>query len=326
MFSQNFNNFPGDLSNYDILLRKHVNNHVEIMSFGDHIGNRRFQVLIELHRQAYNMAMQRNDAMECERILEKVAHTICFECVPRGRFLEQDMSSQSIFDDSTWSDLGNGPLVRERIRRGFLGLLFTLPIERNAELPSIPVVPEKKRTRVNLSDERFIVQGVTPRKAKRIKRKKTDAKPISQSSIVEVPASQILGDDILFGGKNGDEILLRNHLGNDRLQQIINWRSRGRSYSNNTDEQFTAIAREIIHQISSCYPRTRFLRKFNENNCVQMDVNTVVTKMATAIRNAMKFFLGNDFSKSNNESVPRYGFSYGSSEVTRPNSGNSRAA
>jgi len=326
MFTQSFNNVPLDVNNYDILLRRHVNNHVEIMSFADHVGNRRFQILIELHRKAYNTATQKNDTIECERILEAVAHTIYDKCVPKGRFLEQDMSSPSMYNEGKWYYLDNGPLVRERIRRGFLGLLFTLPVERKAILPDINVAPEKKRARINLSDERFVVQGFAPRKAKRIRRKKSNIDPSPQVSSIRVPASEILNDDILFCGKNGDEVLLLDHIGNERLQHILHWKSRSLSNSNSSDVELMDIARDTIHKISSSYPGTRFLRKLDSTTWVQMDVNTVMSKLTIAICNASKFFVGNKFSKSDDVSIPLYSISSDSSEEMVPNMGSSRAA
>ena len=141
---------PSDISNFDILLHKHEDGHVEMMSFNDTIGNRRFQIFLDIHRRSYNEALHKNDLEECERIIEKVVYTICHSCVPKGRFLEQDMTG--------WRDLGSGIQARERIRRGFLGLLFTLPIQTRSVSTWLP--PQKKKKKeihVNLADERFVV-------------------------------------------------------------------------------------------------------------------------------------------------------------------------
>lgn len=163
MLSSDASSLPPDLNTYDVLLRKHTNNHVEIMSFGNHIGNRRFQILLEIHRLSYNATIQENDASQCDRILHSVAHTICHNCIPNGRFFEQDMTSWNENQELKWNNLGDGALVRERIRRGFLGLLFTVPAEKRIFSMPFPIEAEKKKINVNLKDNRFTVKGLPSR-------------------------------------------------------------------------------------------------------------------------------------------------------------------
>lgn len=149
---------PSDISNFDVLLRKHEDGHVEIMSYKDNVGNRRLQIFLDIHRSSYNEALHKNDLEECERIAGKVVYTICHSCVPKGRFLEQDFSSTNANNMAGWRDLGNGTLARERIRRGFLGLLFTLPFQTRSESTLLPPKKKKKKEfNVNLAEERFVV-------------------------------------------------------------------------------------------------------------------------------------------------------------------------
>ena len=163
MLSNDASSLPQDVNTYDVLLRKHKNNHVEIMSFGNHIGNRRFQILLEIHRLSYNTAMQENDTSKCDRILHSIAHTICHNCIPNGRFFEQDLNSLNEDQELKWNNLGDGALVRERIRRGFLGLLYTVPDEKRVLPLHVPVEYQKKKVNVNLKDNRFAVKGLPSR-------------------------------------------------------------------------------------------------------------------------------------------------------------------
>lgn len=79
-----------EITNYDVLLTRDVNGFCTILS-PDHVGNRRFAVLLDIHREQYALARQgRHDTSQCEHIVDKIINTVCRECVPNGRFLEQD--------------------------------------------------------------------------------------------------------------------------------------------------------------------------------------------------------------------------------------------
>ena len=251
MFDQSNNrNIPYDVSNYDVLLRKHEDSHVEIMSFNDHIGNRRFQIFLDIHRSSYNDALLKNNLQECENILKTIAETICRSCVPKGRFLEQDLSKTDPNNVAQWSDLGDGPLPRERIRRGLLGLLFALPIHTKSVSMPLPSEDEKEKFDVNLADERFVVKDVPSIVTESVSRKHNQKKnteishrnnyeniklsEISQNSIASTHApimiskSFIRNDDVLFYGENADIIFNFNHVGNKRYQHFVTQKSNSR--------------------------------------------------------------------------------------------------
>lgn len=303
---------PFDVTKYDILLRKHENNHVEIMSFGDHVGNRRFQILLEIHRKAYNVAVGKQDSVECESILDDIVRTICHKCVPNGRFLEQDLSSTKAKTEPKWNNLGDGPLARERIRRGFLGLLFTLPIEKRNILPPVSLLPEKKKVNVNLADERFVIEGIPPRKTSELARlrsrsrleERTSSSPplhIIQSTRLEniestssrnskkIPKSQVLQTDVLFFGKNADAIFHINHVANVRLNHLLGMKSRYRSSTVDTNDLPYIYARELVQDTIEAYPHTRFLRVSDNDFWIQMDTEDAISRIAFAISQASKY-------------------------------------
>jgi len=77
-----------EITNYDVLLARDANGYCMVMDF-EHVGNRRFTVLCDIHRERYIVALGGNDTTECERLVDKIVYTVCNECVPNGRFLEQ---------------------------------------------------------------------------------------------------------------------------------------------------------------------------------------------------------------------------------------------
>jgi hypothetical protein len=59
----------------------------------NHVGNRRFLVLLNIYRQRYFEADEQGDEAECKRIALEIK-TVRLQCVPQGRFLQQDAKNQ----------------------------------------------------------------------------------------------------------------------------------------------------------------------------------------------------------------------------------------
>ena len=425
MSEHNNSHLPSDVCINDVLLRKYNDSHVEIMSFCNHIGNRRFQIYLDMHRTSYNQALLRNDLKECERISGDIAHSICHCCNPKGRFLEQEVNVNSN-NIQKWCNLGeqDDALVRERIRRGFLGLLFTIPVDTRPVSDSSSSAQrfEKKKIQVNLADKRFVIKDIAPplplvkpqveenlndnkenetsitsdidddtfdkivskeinydistRKMSSLLSKtivKTDAyyvyddesdisdsdsdndtfdeivsneisydistrfiptmvsNPIharnnvhddndDQSDIsdsdtfdkivtkeinydialiqqtqasITVSMSQIQNDDILFFGENANIIFDFDHVGNNRLRQLVTLKSKSSNFAKETIEQFVDYARELVQGTLRAYPNTRFLKQKNQTGIdlwVPMDIATAILKMSTSIFCAARFF------------------------------------
>lgn len=330
--STNYKSYlPQDISNYDVLLRKHYDSHVEIMSFSEHIGNRRFQIFLEINRKSFNEALVKNDVDACERITSKIAHIICHSCIPKGRFLEQDFALG-------WCNLGDGALVRERIRRGFLGLLFKLPLEISPSAAPLPLKPQKKKIHVNLADDRFIVKampstGFVPSTIT-IDHKgekdlsESDLESIDESNTEEIESDEdsdesdndsdsidstptmisksfIRYDDVLFYGENADIIFHFDHLGNNRLQNFVTLNRQNYFMGCDMTNNFLEYARELMKKFEEAYPNTRFLRQQNHNSIdmwIQMDIDTAIIKMSSSISYALKQFSSeSNFDKSSDD-------------------------
>lgn len=81
----------------------------------DHIGNHRFQVFLQMHRDAYQHAERCSDEIRCVKIAENIIDVICNQCSPKGRFLQKiGMSNEGVEE---WRDLGTGAAARELVRR-----------------------------------------------------------------------------------------------------------------------------------------------------------------------------------------------------------------
>ena len=274
--------YPSNITSYDILLRRHKDNHVELVSFADFVGNRRFQITLEINRSSYNQAIAQNDTEKCEKILNDIAHTICHECIPRGRFLEQVLRSTDNGIEAIWYDLGDGPLARERIRRGFLGLLFTPHTERIKLPDKIPAVKEKKVVNVNLGDKRFKINHTSDKSTSSIssshnndpesdddvsimrRQKMQSISTLSAPTII--PAANIRNDDVLFYGQNSGETFDSNHSGNKRLLHIMRMKCSDHYYDFSNEEYYSQCAGEVIRGLIGVYPETRFLRQHTCTN------------------------------------------------------------
>jgi len=60
----------------------------------NHVGNRRFLVLLNIYRQRYADADEQGDEAKCKRIALEIIKTVRLQCEPQGRFLKQDANNQ----------------------------------------------------------------------------------------------------------------------------------------------------------------------------------------------------------------------------------------
>lgn len=78
---------PIQLHSYDVLLS--VGSDTLSFAPGNHVGNQRFRVLLSIFRQRYLQADMFGDDYDCTSIAKEVFETVCYKCVPNGRFFEQ---------------------------------------------------------------------------------------------------------------------------------------------------------------------------------------------------------------------------------------------
>ena len=140
----------------------------DVLSYAvDSIGNRKYQLYLDMHGPSFLHAEERKDAITCNEIVNDIVNAITNTSVPKGRFLE--------FDDknNVWYNVGTGAIPCQRTRLGLLGLLAkSSRKEYNSDKPIVEMSKTKRartmkalhsnekmlRAVVNLSDERFKVK------------------------------------------------------------------------------------------------------------------------------------------------------------------------
>lgn len=75
----------GDFSNYDVLLAKDMTGDLILDSKQSHIGNNRFQVLLNMHQSEFEDALIAGASADA--VVKRVIDIVCRQCVPKGRFL-----------------------------------------------------------------------------------------------------------------------------------------------------------------------------------------------------------------------------------------------
>ena len=91
----------------DVLL-KHND---DILTYAvDSIGNRKFQIYLDIYRSTFLNAEQRKDSQTCSNIVNDIVNTICAKSVPNGRFLQFDEKK------NIWYDVGTGAIPCQRAR------------------------------------------------------------------------------------------------------------------------------------------------------------------------------------------------------------------
>lgn len=84
-------NSAGSFSQYDVLLGHPlpgISTDYSLDRYKDHVGNKRFQVMLSMQAAAYEKATSSGDSTGCKEVVDKLVDTVCNQVVPRGRFLE----------------------------------------------------------------------------------------------------------------------------------------------------------------------------------------------------------------------------------------------
>ena len=78
-------------SQYDVLVEPPipgVSTEYSLTKHEGHVGNKRFQILLNMKQGSYGDAQRRGDVDECNRTVDNLVDTVCNQVVPPGRFLE----------------------------------------------------------------------------------------------------------------------------------------------------------------------------------------------------------------------------------------------
>jgi hypothetical protein len=119
------------IENYDVLMDPPINGkygQYQLDKYQDHVGNKRLEVFLNLHRQSYQEARQRNSTLELDSIVEKITS------LP-GRFLWNANSSNNFNSNDSNSSSNNGAFsMRQQQQQQLQGSFITPP-------PASAVVP-----------------------------------------------------------------------------------------------------------------------------------------------------------------------------------------
>ena len=110
MMHQSTDLSPVYITSYDVLIAADGNERMEMIG-KDHVGNRRVQVFLSLHRDQYCNAKLVQNQEEMDYIVDSILDIICSKCIRQGRFLER-VKKLSNTSGEEWMDLERGPLAR----------------------------------------------------------------------------------------------------------------------------------------------------------------------------------------------------------------------
>ncbi len=112
---------PIVLTNYDVLFAPFSpslpNRKDPKYTLINYVGNRRFLVLINMYRPRYIDAAEQDDQVECLRIVVEIIKTISQKCEPNGRFLQQDANSHQWLEIDELAILV--PIVEDELTKTF---------------------------------------------------------------------------------------------------------------------------------------------------------------------------------------------------------------
>ena len=80
-----------EYTNYDVLCDSNQLDVYELDDYADHVGNSRFNVLVEMYREAFELAVEKGQDEECQSIIDRIYEVQCHKSIAtmanRGRFL-----------------------------------------------------------------------------------------------------------------------------------------------------------------------------------------------------------------------------------------------
>lgn len=213
---------PTVLTNYDVLFATpffSTSPHRKDSEYTliNHVGNRRFLVLINIYRPRYIAAAEQDDQGECLRIVLEIIKTIRQQCEPNGRFLQQDANS------TQWLEIDEVAIL-VRIVAGELTKFFHSSEDR--EQPA-------KRARTGIEN------SFGPRYQEAAKKKKFP----HEGSLVGKPKPF----DVICNITSLSLQENANHVGNNRLQVIMDIRFN--DFQSSTHEDRNIIVQDIVNSI-----------------------------------------------------------------------------
>ena len=276
----------------DVLLRHDEN----ILSYAvDSVGNRKFQVYLDIYRSYFLSAEERKDTATCNRIVNDIVNTICTTSEPKGRFLEFDKKK------NVWYNSGCAAVPFQRTRLGLLGLVNkTSSNEYHEDKPIVEMSKTRRartmkalhfnekmlRTEVNLNDERFKVRDpvlindplCVPVTFSNSETSKFEANAkeerVSKRRKLTSPRDERV--DVVCGGV-GEGILKVDEPGNRLFHSLIN--ARQKKYSTSNDEDKFKEVCKVIKCMQKICPACRFLgKKENSDELLELSFQKVMEK------------------------------------------------
>jgi len=298
----------------DVLLKHNS----DVLSFAvDSVGNRKFQVYLDIYRSAFLCAEERKDSITCNKIANDIVNTICTKSVPSGRFLEFDEKN------NVWYNVGTGAIPCQRARTGLLGLLGKTSNEYHVDKPIVDMSKTKRartmkalhfsekklRAVVNLNDERFKLKeevlindtlSCTPLVEKRSTYKKSNDKHVKFADSVtssnrpnknegrstkrrKVMPPEATHVDVVCGGV-GEGILNIDTPGNRLFHSLID--SRLENYTKSDDKDKFKEVCKVIEFMKKICPTCRFVTyKENSNEPVEISWQDTMEKTIHSLCN-----------------------------------------
>ena len=91
------------ITNYDVLIES-SDDDTFCLSHENHFGNKRFEVLLNIHQACYSKAKGQNHQEECNRVVNALIHIVSQQCEPNGRFLERVLNI--VEGEDEWKEIG----------------------------------------------------------------------------------------------------------------------------------------------------------------------------------------------------------------------------
>ena len=220
----------------------------------NHVGNRRFLVLLNIYRPRYFEANEQGDEAECKRIALDIVKTVSQQCVPHGRFLQQDANNSN-----QWHEIDEVASLVRIVEGQITKNVWTA---KSGERPA-----KRARTTPTSNNLDLICQAAAKKFPK-------------EGSLVDKPKPF----DVICSGNSITPAANANHVGNNRFQVILDIRRKDFEASS-SQEQRNRIVHDIVSTIMN-NSSSRFLLSLDGSSGQYMPLSRESAVVCT--RNALE--------------------------------------
>jgi hypothetical protein len=263
-----------NITNYDVLIEASADETFRLAN-ETHVGNKRFEVFLNLHKESYSKANAQGRHDACDSIVETLIDIVCHKCVPNGRFLERMSNKDPVEGEDEWMELGEGNRARLRVHQALS--MYDVRINKifHGESVEATTVDEQDaalkrrrrgsyaRLRRSISESMLNTGSIEPSSMNNakisydFKYPETSLHHKLSYDFTMINEEDIEDMDVVFSSASPELSSIPQNAGKARFEIMINMRTQGYVKSTSCEEQLS-IVKDLVQMVKNHW-KGRFL-------------------------------------------------------------------